>query len=198
MADRRSANVPPDIFSDAESDVEEFVGFDARDTRPYAEIASLAPLFTSTPIPKAKRVCIDTLIDSDDSLNSSNLNDDQGSTSVEHLPCNRISSSSSVEGEVAPGIFEANSHKNGAAIFQASSFKRNEQSSPSSLEGEIFSDVTDEPKEGLPAVSPDNSERIGQESTSTTLQQTKEAETQKPGTRRRGKTTSIAMHVLAI
>ena len=107
---------------------------------------------------------------------------------MEHLPCNRISSSSSVEGELAPGIFEANSPKYGAAIFQASI---NEQSS--SLEGEIFSDVTDEPKEGLPAVSPDNSERIGQESTSATLQQTKEAETPRPGTRRRGKTTSIAM-----
>ena len=192
MAERRSADGPPDIFSEAESDVEEFIGFDARDTRRYAEIADMAPLFSSTPIPKAKRVCIDTLIDSDDSMCS---NDDQGTTTLENLPCERISSSSSVEGELAPVIFEANSPKYGAGISQASI---NEESNSSSLEGEIFSDVTEEYKKPLTAVSPDNTASFGPESTSATLQQTpflrKETETPKLlGARRRGKTTAIAM-----
>ena len=90
----------------------------------------MAPLFSSTPIPKAKRVCIDTLIDSDDSMCT---NDDQGTTTLENLPCERISSSSSVKGELAPVIFEANSPKYGAGISRAS---KNEESSSSSLEGE--------------------------------------------------------------
>lgn len=116
MADWRSADSPPDVFSEAESDVEEFVGFDARDIRRYAEIANRAPLFSSTPIPKAKLVRINTLIDSDDSL-CSNLDHDQGTTT---LPCEWNSSSSLVEGELAPVIFEANSPKYGAANSHAS------------------------------------------------------------------------------
>ena len=54
LADQRTADCPPDIFSEAESDVEEFVGFDARDTMRYADIANRAPLFSSTPIPKSE------------------------------------------------------------------------------------------------------------------------------------------------
>ena len=189
MADQRSADCPPDIFSEAESDVEEFVGFDARDTRRYAEIANRAPLFSSMPIPKAKLVRIDTLFDSDDSL-CSNLDDDQGITTLENLPCERNSSSSSVEGELAPVIFEANSPKYGAVNSQASI---KEESSSSSLEGEIFGDVTEELSKGrLTTVSPDNTASFGQEAASATLQQTEETETPKLDTRRRGKTTAIA------
>lgn len=188
MVDRRSADCPPCVFSEAESDVEEFVGFDARDTRRYAEIANRAPLFSSTPIPKAKRVRINTLIDSDDSL-CSNLDHDQGTTTLENLPCEWNSSSSLVEGELAPVIFEANSPKYGAANSHASI---NEESSSSSLEGEIFGDVTEESKEQLTTVFPDNTASFGQEAASATLQQTEETETPKLGTRRRGKTTAIA------
>lgn len=188
MADRRSADCPPCVFSEAESDVEEFVGFDARDTRRYAEIANRAPLFSSTPIPKAKRVRINTLIDSDDSL-CSNLDDDQGTTTLENLPCEWNSSSSLVEGELAPVIFEANSPKYGAANSHASI---NEESSSSSLEGEIFGDVTEESKEQLTTVFPDNTASFGQEAASATLQQTEETETPKLGTCRGGKTTAIA------
>ena len=161
MADWGSTDVPPDIFSDSEADVEEVVVFDARDTRPYAEIAAIAPLFSSTPIPKAKRVWID----SDDSL-CSNLNDDQDTITMENLSGERISSSSSVEGELAPVIFEANPPKYGTAISQASI---NAESSSSSLEGEIFSDVTEESKKRQTTVSLDNSTSFGQESTSATL-----------------------------
>lgn len=58
MADQTS-NIPLVLFSDTESE-EEFEGFTARDARPYVEIAVKAPLFCSTPAPKAKRARVES------------------------------------------------------------------------------------------------------------------------------------------
>jgi len=68
MEDRANDNIQ-DLFSDTESDIEQFEGFNARDIRPYAEIACKAPLFCPTPVPKAKRVHIESNDSSTGSLN---------------------------------------------------------------------------------------------------------------------------------
>ena len=73
MAKEQSSNIPFDLFSDTESEVEDFEGFDARDTRQLAEIALEVPLYHSTPLPKAtKRFCVAV----DDSSCSYNIEDD--------------------------------------------------------------------------------------------------------------------------
>lgn len=72
MAKEQSSNIPFDLFSDTESEVEDFEGFDAWDTRQLAEIALEVPLYHSTPLPKAKRVCVAV----DDSSCTYNIEDD--------------------------------------------------------------------------------------------------------------------------
>lgn len=128
MAKEQSSNIPFDLFSDMESDVEDFEGFDARDTRQFAEIALEAPLYHSTPLPKAKRICVAV----DDSSWSSNIEDDS-SISFEEDFTDGMSSSNSVEGEIAPVIFSANSCK---SVFQTSHIS--EEVSSSSVEGEVY------------------------------------------------------------
>ena len=78
MAKEQSSNIPFDLFSDTESEVEDFEGFDARDTRQLAEIALEVPLYHSTPLPKAKRVCVAV----DDSSCSYNIEDDSRKISL--------------------------------------------------------------------------------------------------------------------
>ena len=60
------------------------------------------PLYHSTPLPKAKRVCVAV----DDSSCSYN-NEDDSSISLEEDFTDGKSSSNSVEGEIAPVIFSA-------------------------------------------------------------------------------------------
>ena len=132
MADQTS-NIPLGLFSDTESE-EEFEGFTARDARPYVETAVKAPLFCSTPAPKTKRARVES-----DNHWSTSSDDDPGISPVELLPTTRTSlrasSTSSVEGEVAPQC-KPIKYNQDATPFQVSE-NRNESSS--SLEGEINS-----------------------------------------------------------
>lgn len=131
MADRTS-NIPQVLFSDTESE-EEFEGFTARDARPYVEIAAKAPLFCSTPAPKAKRARVER-----ENRWSTSSDDDPGISPIKLLPttrtCSRASSTSSVEGELAPQC-KSIQYDKVATLFQVSE-NRNESSS--SLEGEIY------------------------------------------------------------
>ena len=130
MADQTS-DIPPILFSETESE-EEFEGFTARDARPYVEVAVKAPLFCSTPVPKVKR----TRVESDELLSTSSDND-PGISPIKLLPTtrtsSRTSSTSSVEGELAPQ-WKPLKRDQVATLFQVSE-GRNESSS--SLEGEI-------------------------------------------------------------
>ena len=130
MAEQTS-NVPLVLFSDTESE-EEFEGFTARDARPYVEVAVKASLFCSTPVPKSKRARIES-----DKFHLSTSSDDGPSiSSVKLLPTtrtsSRASSTSSVEGELAP---QCKSNKYDQVATVQVSENRNESSS--SLEGEI-------------------------------------------------------------
>ena len=130
MAEQTS-NVPLVLFSDTESE-EEFEGFTARDARPYVEVAVKAPLFCSTPVPKSKRARVES-----DKFHLSTSSDDGPSiSSVKLLPTTRTSlrasSTSSVEGELAP---QCKSNKYDQVATVQVSENRNESSS--SLEGEI-------------------------------------------------------------
>ena len=154
MAKEQSCNTPFDLFADMESDVEDFEGFDARDTREFAEVAVQAPLYHSTPLPKAKRGCIVV----DDSSCSWN-NKDNSSISLEDDFANGKSSSNSVEGEIAPVIFSGNSCK---LLFQTSHIS--EEVSSSSVGGEVY--VEKETKEQTLSSYQDKSTRFGQERTS--------------------------------
>ena len=140
MADQTS-NIPLVLFSDTESE-EEFEGFTARDARPYVEIAVKAPLFCSTPAPKAKRARIES-----DNHWSTSSDDDPGISPVKLLPTtrtsSRASSTSSVEGELAPQC-KPIKYDQVATLFQVSE-NRNESSS--SIEGEInFASETEREK----------------------------------------------------
>lgn len=98
-----------------------FEGFNARDIQPYVDIASKAPLFSSTP--KAKRV----RVESNDSLefrlesnSSSSLNNETNLSPVEHLTRKWTSSSSSVEGEISSDVFISNHSMLGSVLSQSS------------------------------------------------------------------------------
>ena len=165
MEDRANDNIQ-DLFSDTESDIKQFEGFDARDIRPYVEIACKAPLFCPTPVPKVQRVHIE----SNDSSTSS-LNDNESIATVDNLTLVRTSSSSSLEDELAPGIFRYNPSKSGASLSQATVNQEETEESSGSVERETF--VPIESKEPLQAK---------------TTEETKEPDTPNLGTRRRGKT----------
>ena len=162
------------LFSDTESDVEDFEGFDARDTRPYAVIASKASLFQPS-LPKAKRVCID----SDDS-DISNLDERSMSLDENVTREKRFSSPSSVEGEVAPDIFKYVPAKYGAIHSEDST---NEGISSSSLEGELSypAPVNMESKQQPSVVSP----------VKCALEQAKEKEASELSSKRKGKTSRL-------
>ncbi|XP_068692051.1 uncharacterized protein [Montipora foliosa] len=177
MGSRRRA-----LFSDTESEFEDFEGFDARDTRPCAEIASNAPLNHSTPQPKAKRVCRVPINTSD----SSSSDESSNISPVEGVTAGNVSSSSSVEGEIAPLVFKANVYK--SMLPQSSNI--NEESDTSSVEGEIYNVVEETigKQQPLPN-SQDRFASLGDVTTSATsvLKQTSEDKTPKMGSRRRGK-----------
>lgn len=176
MAKEQSSNILFDLFSDTESDVEDFEGFDARDTRQFAEIALEAPLYHSTPLPKAKRICVAV----DDSSWSSNIEDDS-SISFEEDFTDGKSSSNSVEGEIAPVIFSANSCK---SVFQTSHIS--EEVSSSSVEGEVY--VGKATKQQTFSSYQDTSTSFGQDTTSVTSSVNKYNEDKAPKIRsqRRG------------
>ena len=182
MAAERNSNTNLAIFSDMDSEFENFEGFDARDTRPYAEIASKAPLYHSTPQPKAKRVCRATI----NTCDSSNSDESSNISPVEDVRPGNASSSSSVEGEIAPLIFKVNFCK--SMLPQASNNKESDTSS-SSVEGEIY--IVEEETVGKQPplhVSQDGFARLGDTTISATsvFEQTIEDETPKTATRRRG------------
>lgn len=130
MADQTS-NIPLDLFSDTDSE-EEFEGFTVRDARPYVGIAVKAPLFCSTPAPKAKRARVER-----ENRWSTSSDDDPGTSPIKLMPAttrmsSRASSCYSVEGELAPQRKPIQYDK--VATLQVSE-NRNESSS--SLEGEV-------------------------------------------------------------
>ena len=171
---------PLAVFSDTESEFEDFERFDARDTRPCAEIASKAPLYHSTPQQKAKRVCRVPVNTSD----SSSRDESSNISPVEDATAGNVSSSSSVEGEIAPLVFKANVSK--SMLPQSSNI--NEESDTSSVEGEIYNlEETIGRQQPLP-VSQDRFASLGDVTTSATsvLEQASEDKNPKMGTRRRG------------
>lgn len=107
LQERPRSDIPPHLLSHSDSDNNVFEGFNARDIRPLADIASKALLFCSTP--KAKRVRVAR----DNShyfrlecSRSSSLSDEKNFPAVEHQTRSRTSSSSSsVECEIAPNVF---------------------------------------------------------------------------------------------
>ena len=121
MAERPIGDSQPNLLSDSDSDGDVFEGFNARDIQPYVDIASKAPLFSSTP--KAKQV----RVESNDSLefrlesnSSSSLNNETNLSPVEHLTRKWTSSSSSVEGEISSDVFISNHSMLGSVLSQSS------------------------------------------------------------------------------
>ena len=179
MAEQPNADIPLGLFSGEDSDGEQFEGFDARDVRRYAEIASKAPLFCSTPIPRAKRVRIERDRESDDSNSLSSLTDDPDVFPVENSTRER-SSSSSLEGEFGPNVSETNPPQIDSALFRASA---GENESSSSIEGEISNEFLEHSKQQLSAACADATI-----SEADINEHTEEHETPKLDTQRKGKT----------
>ena len=104
---------------------------------------------------------------------------------MKDITAGNVSSSSLVEGEIAPVVFKANVST--SMLPQASNI--NEESDTSSVEGEIYNVVEETigKQEPLPN-SQDRFASLGDVTTSATsvLKQTSEDETPKMGTRRRG------------
>ena len=106
---------------------------------------------------------------------------------MEDLSTGKVSSSSSVEGEIAPLVFKASFSK--SVSPQASKINEEDKMSCSSVEGEIYH-VGEETiaKQQLLPVSQDGSDSFTKGTTSATsiLHQTNEDETPKMKTQRRG------------